>query len=121
MLDSLSDHLENFPRAANQTRCFAHTLSISAKSIIQQFDAPKAKSGEVNDDAAETLAALYEGLEVEERLEREERQRNDDEDDDEPLNIWEDYQGALTDEQREKQDASVQPVRATLAKVVMSC
>jgi len=119
MLDSLSERLENFPGAANQTRCFAHTVSISAKSIIQQFDAPKSKNGEVDDEAAEALAALYEGLDVEERLEREERQRNDDEDEDELLNTWE-YRGVLTDEQREKQDASVQPVRSTLAKVIFT-
>jgi hypothetical protein len=72
---------------ANQTQCFVHTVSIAAKSIIQQFDAPKLKIGEVSDgDAAETLAAFYEGLEDEERLEREDHQCNDDEDEDEPLN-----------------------------------
>ena len=120
MLNCLSGNLENFPGAANQTRCFAHTVSIAAKSIIQQFDAPRSKSSEVDDEAAEALAALYEGLEVEERQEREERLCNEDEDGDNLLNARETYQGELTDEQRAKQDASIQPVRTTLAKVVIS-
>jgi hypothetical protein len=118
MLTNLSFDLDNFPGAANQTRCFAHTVSISAKSILQQFDAPKSKSGEVDDEAGDALAALYEDLEVEEREEREERQRNDDEDEDEPLFTWEEYGEALTDEQRKERDASVQPVRSTLVKVI---
>jgi len=118
MIDCLSGHLDNFPGATNQTRCFAHTVSISAKSIIQQFDAPKSKSGEVDDEAGDALAALYKDLEVEERDERNERQRNDDEDEDEPLNAWEEYGEALTDEQRKEHDASVQPVRSTLVKVI---
>ncbi len=117
MLASLSCDLDNFPGAANQTRCFAHTVSISAKSIIQQFDAPKSKSGKVDDGAAEALAALYKDLEVEEREEREERQRNDDEDEDEPLLMWEEYGEALTEEQR-KEDDSIQPVRSMLVKVI---
>jgi hypothetical protein len=115
MINSLSTQLDDFPGAANQTRCFAHTVSISAKAIIQQFDAPKSKNG---DDAAEALAGLYEGLEVEEREEREERQHNDEEDEDEPLCPWEDYREGLREDQREKLDASVQPVKSTLAKVV---
>jgi len=118
MLASLSCELDNFPGAANQTHCFVHTVSISAKSIIQQFDAPKSKSGEVDDSAAETLAALYKDLEVEEREEREECQRNDDEDEDEPLLAWEEYGEALTDDQRKEHDASTQPVRSTLVKVI---
>jgi hypothetical protein len=122
MLASLSCDLNNFPGAANQTRCFAHTVSISAKSIIQQFDTPKYKSGEVDDGAAEALAALYKDLEVEEREERkeEEHQRNDDEDEDEPLLMWEEYGEALTEEQRKEHDASIQPVQSMLVKVIIS-
>jgi len=118
MLDALSGHLDNFPGATNQTHCFAHTVSISAKSIIKQFDAPKSKSGEIDDEAGDALAALYKDLEIEEREEREECQCNDDEDEDKPLNAWE-YGEALTDEQREERDASVQPVRSMLVKVVI--
>ena len=119
MFRSLSGDLDNFPGATNQTCCFAHTVAISAKAILQQFDAPKLKRGECDD--SDTLAALYKELEVEEREERLERQRNDDEDEDEPLSIWEDYGQALTDEQRKEREASIQPVRSTLVKVGTAC
>jgi len=117
MLASLSFDLDNFPGAANQTHCFVHTVSIFAKSILQQFDAPKSKSGEVEDEAGDTPAALYKDLEIEEREEREERQRNDDEDEDEFT--WEEYREVLTDEQRKERDASIQPVQSILVKVVI--
>jgi len=120
MIGSLSTHLNDFPRAANQTRCFAHTVSISAKSIIQQFDPPKSKSNRNEDDTAEALATLYEGLEVEEREEREDRQHNNDKDEDEPLSPWEDYRGGLSEDQRRELNTSLQPVRSTLAKVIIS-
>jgi hypothetical protein len=118
MIDCLSTELGNFPGAANQTRCFAHTMSISAKAIIQQFDAPKSKNG---DRAAEAFAGLYEGLEVEEKEEREDCQHNNGDDEDEPSCPWENYQGGLREDQREELDASVQPVKTTLAKVVLIC
>ncbi|KAF8954084.1 hypothetical protein BDZ97DRAFT_1600447, partial [Flammula alnicola] len=38
MVEHLGDILDEFPGAANQTRCFAHTLGISAKSVLKQFD-----------------------------------------------------------------------------------
>lgn len=114
MIDSLSELLDDFPGAANQTRCFAHTLSLSAKSILKQFDAPKTNT---RDDAAEALADLYEGLDIDERDEREERQLNDDEEEDKIVNPWDDFRGVMTDEQRKELDESVQPVRSTLVKV----
>ena len=73
----------------------------------------------MDDEAGAALAALYEGLEVEERQERAEHLGTEDEDEDEPLNAWEDYRGGLSDEQKAKQDASVEPVCTTLAKVVL--
>lgn len=114
MIEHLSEILDEFPGAANQTRCFGHTLSISAKAIIQQFDVPKAKAGEVLDGAAQALADLAKELDSEERAERETRET---EDDDQPLDAWEDYRGGLTEEQIEDLDVSVQPVRSMLVKV----
>jgi len=73
----------------------------------------------MDDKAGDALAALYKDLEVEEREEREERQCNGNEDEDKPLNAWEEYGEVLTDKQREEHDASVQPVRSTLVKVVI--
>ena len=43
--DTIVEHLamlvENFPGAANKTRCFNHILNLVAKSILRLFDAPK--------------------------------------------------------------------------------
>ena len=69
MVEHLSEILDEFPGASNQTRCFAHTISISAKAILKQFDVPKAKDGEVLDEAAQALADLANELDIEEREE----------------------------------------------------
>ena len=58
MLDSLSSHLDNFPGATNKTCCFAHTVSIVAKAVIQQFDAPKLKCGRVDDKVTHLLPCI---------------------------------------------------------------
>lgn len=52
MISELSEILDEFPGAANQTCCFAHTISISAKAVLRQFDIPKKGDGEVLDVAA---------------------------------------------------------------------
>ena len=114
MLAHLTDLIDNFPGAANQTRCFAHTLSIAAKAVIKQFDVPKVNKGEDLDEAAEALAELAKGLDLEERAEV--REEND-EVDDEPLNPWEDFRDGMSNEQMRALDASVQPVRSMLVKV----
>ena len=38
MIDKLAKLLEEFPGAANRTRCFTHILNLVAKSIMKQFD-----------------------------------------------------------------------------------
>jgi hypothetical protein len=60
MVEHLSTLVENFPGAANQTRCFAHILNLVAKSILHSFDGPKnvAEGNSRGDDAKEMLAAL---------------------------------------------------------------
>ncbi len=113
MIAHLTDHIDNFPSAANQTRCFAHTLSKAAKAIIKQFDIPTVKKGEDLDEATEALAELAKGLYLEECAEV--REENDDEN--EPLNPWEDFRDGMTDEQRRALDSSVQPVQSMLVKV----
>jgi hypothetical protein len=50
MIEHLSTLIENFPGAANQTRCFTHILNLVAKSILRQFDTPKkAADGDFRD------------------------------------------------------------------------
>src|SRR6266508_1611002 len=62
MVEHLATLIENFPGAANQTRCFTHILNLVAKSVLRQFEAPKSKGGNVLDDAARELAAVFDDL-----------------------------------------------------------
>ena len=116
MIDHLSEIVDEFLGSANQTRCFAHTLNLSAKAILKQFDVPKAKSGEVLNEATQALAELAEDLDLEERKERE-TFVEEDSGDNQCLHPWEDFQEGLTDEEVRELDEGVQPVRSMLVKV----
>ena len=118
----LADLLDDFPGEANWTRCFTHILNLIAKSIIRQFDIPKAQADEVLDDATKELAALAVDLDIEEQISWEgqlgEGDWNDDGDaDDDNVNGWSDACVELSDEEREALDKSLQPVRLVLVKV----
>jgi nucleoside-diphosphate-sugar epimerase len=63
MIEHLATLIENFPGAANQTRCFTHILNLVAKSVLRQFEAPKSKGRNVLDDAARELATIFDDLE----------------------------------------------------------
>jgi hypothetical protein len=119
MLDNLGEILDDFPGSANQTRCFAHTLNLSAKAIIKQFDVPKTQAGGNLDEAAEALAAMAKDLDLEDRVEQQTREaeKDDDDEEDRPLNAWVDFREGLTEEEVMELDRSVQPVRSTLFKV----
>jgi hypothetical protein len=121
MIAELSDLLDNFPGETNRTRCFTHILNLVAKSIIKQFDVPKARADEVLDDAANSLAALAVDLDLEERLSREEQlfegAGDDDDDDNDDCGRWtDDVHADLSDNEREALDKSLQPVRLVLVK-----
>jgi hypothetical protein len=120
MMDHLSTLLDDFPGASNQTRCFLHILSITAKSIIKQFDVPKAKNGVAMGQAAQALAILAEGLDNEEQESYGAQECGDDEVDDPPLDGWIDFRDGLTVEQRNEIDMNIQPVQATLTKVCVT-
>jgi hypothetical protein len=120
MIDELADLLEAFPGAANRTRCFTHILNLVAKSIIKQFDVPKAQGDEVLDDVAKELAALAVDLDTEERLSRESPSfegDSDEEGEDDNVNGWTDVRNELSIEERKVFDKSLQPVRLVLVKV----
>ena len=119
MIDELADLLEDFPGAANRTRCFTHILNLVAKSIIKQFDVPKAQADEVLDDMAKELAALAVDLDIEERLSREDQsfEGNEDGDEDDNIDEWADVLTEVSDEEREELNKSLQPVRLVLVKV----
>ena|SRR5260221_9425465 len=56
MIERLTELIDGFPGAANQTRCFTHILNLVAKSILRQFEAPKAKGDSINDAMTELEA-----------------------------------------------------------------
>lgn len=118
MFAHLSELLDSFPGAANQTQCFAHTLSISAKAILKQFDIPKGKTLDKDlDVAAWAFADLTKELDFEEQLAQESRDVGDDDDDNKPLDSWVDFRDGLTEEEVEDLDVSIQLVRLMLSKV----
>lgn len=116
MIDHLSAIVEDFPGSANQTHCFSHTLNLSAKAILKQFDIPKAKSDGVLDEATQALAELAEDLDLEERVEQETREIEED-GEDEPLHTWNNFREGLADDEIRELEESVQPVRSMLVKV----
>ncbi len=122
MLNNLGEILDDFPGSPNQsyqTRYFAHTLNLSAKAIIKQFNVPKTQAGDNPDEAAEALAAMAKDLDLEDQVEQQTREaeKDDDNEEDRPLNAWVDFREALTEEEVVELDRSVQPVRSTLFKV----
>jgi len=109
--------MEDFPGSANQTHCFSHTLNLSAKAILKQFDVPKAKSDRVLDEATQALAELAEDLDLEERVEQEMREIEEDGGEDEPLHTRDNFREGLADDKIRELEESVQPVRLMLVKV----
>jgi len=93
MMDHLGEILDDFPASANQTRCFAHTLNLSAKAIIKQFDVSKMRAGDNLDKAAEALAAMAKDLDLDDRVEQQmhKAEKNADDQEDQPLNAWVDF------------------------------
>jgi uncharacterized protein related to proFAR isomerase len=87
-----------------------------AKVILKQFDIPKAKNSEILDDAAKALADLAKDLDIEE-INEQETWESTDEEDDQPLDVWIDFQDGLTDEEIKELEASLQPVKFMLVKV----
>lgn len=109
---------EAFPGAANQTRCFLHIVNLVAKSVLRQFEPPKARHMDLLSKGAKELAVLTENLEgsIGEH-------NGEDGDLDEVENDAEEPEGSL-DEHEDMSDneivtleESVQPVRLVLAKV----
>jgi hypothetical protein len=87
------------------------------KSIIQQFDVPKAQANKVFDEATAALIALAGNIDIEEQEMAESSDERDDEEHDENTEDWVDERDAMTVEQLATLDKSVQPVRLMLVKV----
>lgn len=125
MIFHLATLVDAFPGSANQTQCFTHILNLVAKSVLRQFEAPaKAKGGNVLDDAAKELAAIFDELEDSEAEDRASNFNNASEDNDESDEHEDDDEDGLVDERgvmSKKEVASledsVKPFRLVLTKV----
>lgn len=124
MIEELAILIDDFPGAANQTRCFLHVLNLVVKSIIKQFDLPASKKTSDNEDDDENymVEATNELLKLAREIEREEEitaSRGDEEDATEDDNVegWVDEREEMTDAELLKLEASVKPVRLLLSKV----
>jgi hypothetical protein len=120
MIEHLSTLIENFPGAANQTRCFSHILNLVAKSILRQFDVPKKDGdGEDLDDATMALEALAQELEDVSLAENMDEEGSDaDNEPDEDENSLADDRDGMSEEEMAELEASLAPIRMTLTKVL---
>lgn len=127
MIDHLATLVENFPGAANQTRCFTHILNLVAKSVLHQFDMPKKTAENESmdfDDAKTALAALAQELEdgmvddvaEEEELSDGEMADDKDCDDDNNDGLGGERDGMSEEEVAELEESLV-PIRLMLTKV----
>jgi len=116
MIEELADLLDDFPGAANQTRCFLHILNLVVKSIIKQFDLPKAQADGIIDEATKELLALAGDIDLEEEQTRDDGK--DDEDDNDNEEGWVDERQSMAEWEKDELDESVQPVRLLLTKVI---
>jgi hypothetical protein len=116
MIEELKDLVAAFAGEASRTRCFAHIINLIAKSVIKQFDVPKAKAGEVMDDAIKELTALAGDIETEERVTRD-TANEDDEVEDDNVEDWVDELMTMSKDEKQELDNDIQPVRRVLVKV----
>lgn len=122
MITELAHLLDEFPGAANRSRCFTHILNLAAKTILRQFDSPGNKSSISRSEAAAELAKLSVDLELEEQLSRAfdgtDNDKDDEEEDD--VNGWIDEMAELDDDEREEMEEEAITVRLMLVKVRVS-
>lgn len=120
MIHHLGGLIDEFKGRKSQTRCFAHILNLIAKSILRQFDVPRAQVN-IFDEATTALIELAGNIELEEQetIERGDDKKNDGDDEVENENVedWVDERKAMNEEQLAALDESVQPVRLMLVKV----
>ena len=123
MIEEMANLLENFPGAANQTRCFLHILNLTAKSILRQFEPPQKKSHgeETISKAVSELAAL--SIEIESASDQDSPASDLADSDDEGADCSDNEEGLedecqdLSDEQITELEAYLIPVRLMLTKV----
>lgn len=116
MIAELANLIDNFPGAPNQTRCFTHVLNLVVKSILSQFDVPKARANGTLDDAAAEILKLAGDLDLEEEMAANDVKDGEEEDDDNTEG-WIDERDGMSEIQLEELENRVNPVRLLLLKV----
>jgi hypothetical protein len=111
MIQHLSNLIESFPGAANQTRCFAHILNLVAKSILRQFEGPK-----VTNDVDKSMDDAAKAVSESDELDDEDGDVSDDVDDDNEDGLP-DEREKMTEEALVRLEKSVKPIRLLLTKV----
>jgi hypothetical protein len=86
-----------------------HVLNLVVKSVIRQFDSPNSKNDRQLDDAANEMLSFAGNLEFE-------REEGEDGEDDN-VEGWIDERTLMMEEELEKLDESVEPLRLLLTKV----
>jgi hypothetical protein len=121
MITELEDLLPGFS-CVNHTRCFLHVNNLVARTLVQQFDVPKAKAkaNEAdNDDPDQELHELAGDIDFEEWQTREAllKELGDGEiGPDDSNDEWIDEMAALSQAERENLQNSLRPVRMILVK-----
>ena len=127
MVKKLGELIDDFPGAANQTRCFLHILNLVVKSILKQFDLPeskkKKKEGDHDDydgNAEMINQAVEELLKLAGDVDNEGELMASDEGEDDNDEGWIDEREEMTENELRELSASIAPVRLLLTKVNLS-
>lgn len=123
MIQLLGEHLDAFEGTLGRVRCFAHVVNLVVKTLLRQFDVPKAKAAQaLNEEDTE----LYE-LAAEENDAADTAQVEGSEDGAEIFGLelddpegWVDEIAAMSDDERAEFEEKVRPVRLVLTKVSFS-
>lgn len=120
-IEELSKLIALFPGISNQVRCFLHTLALSAKGVLRQFEVKPAAGEETSDTGAglsrseELLRTFAAGLE---QVNLEDLEDIDVEGlEDVDLDAWVAEQDDLSAEEQETLRQAIFPIRLLLVKV----
>ncbi len=124
MVAELEDLLPGFSRV-NHTRCFLHVNNLVARTLVRQFDVPRAKAtangniDDESDDPDQEIRDLAGDIDLEERQTREALLEEADEEiePDDTTDEWVDEMAALSQAEREKLQNSIRPLQMILVKV----
>jgi hypothetical protein len=117
MIYQLQGLINEFKGPESHTHCFTHILNLIAKSIIQQFDIPRAQANSIFDEATMALIELAGNINVKEQKMAKSSDNSDNDKDDKNTEDWVNERDSMTAEQLTALDRSVQPVRLMLVKV----